>query len=228
MVRRNPGMRILLSERKNPTMFYFIAVLFATPILTAVGWIFWPNLRAFGSRIVGALRWLMPTLFLLGCSSNVPVLPTLDAGPAQCTDPKDPYASCEVNVGFRTCSGTCLPPVETEAGAVVPGECRLDSSCNLSECEPSCAPGQVCGLGCGETVGCYTPGGAIDAGPNDCPSCFRESAQDGICDTTKVCVKGPNGPVCTNTPSAYYCQYGAQVNPTECDGPVPGVICCIP
>jgi hypothetical protein len=83
-----------------------------------------------------------------------------------------------------------------------------------------CHAPQVCGGGCATdgTVGCYTPGGTLDAGPYDCPSCFLMTEHD---DASCGGVAG--------YPYAYLCQEGAQ--PLQGCVPSPaggGRECCPP
>src|ERR1700757_3124116 len=71
---------------------------------------------------------------------------------------------------FATCPG------DTE-------ECstNIELANNCGGCGIVCSAGQVCGIGCGESYGCYTPGGnPTDPGPSDCPSCYVD-ADAGTC-----------------------------------------------
>lgn len=53
----------------------------------------------------------------------------------------------------------------------------ISASPNCGGCGVVCSATQMCGVGCGETVGCYDVGGGT--GPNDCPSCYPSDA--GVC-----------------------------------------------
>lgn len=71
--------------------------------------------------------------------------------------------------------------------------------CGGCECPTPCVAPQVCAIGCGTTWGCYTPGGnPTNPGPNDCPSCFRDPADDAA-----ACDSG-------TYPHAQWCQKGAK------------------
>ena len=82
----------------------------------------------------------------------------------------------------------------------------------------NCQAPQVCGGGCATdgTVGCYTPGGSLDAGHWDCPSCFPMFQNN-----DKACGKEPAYPY------AYFCQEGSQfLDGCDQSASVALYICC--
>jgi len=154
------------------------------------------------SRLVPRIR-VTPWRFLLvwgalaGCSPDAP-----ESVPK--SDPPVCYAIRDVGA----CDGHSVRPVTyfCQDGATAPDGC-VDSWLSGYECCPlppdadpceACAAPQVCGVGCGEAIGCYTPGGTESSpGPNDCPACFRHPERDAECSVPGLT-------------EAYSCQDGAR------------------
>lgn len=94
------------------------------------------------------------------------------------------------------------------------------------ECHGACLDTQVCGIGCGSTPGCYTPGGSLDnPTPNDCPACFPISQYDSSCKGAVYCFPhSGNPPYCVPAMHAMICQPEA---PGDCvSSDLSDVSCC--
>jgi hypothetical protein len=116
-------------------------------------------------------------------------------------------------VALAACNG---PGPDGTGGSGTGGGAPTTSTVTeTDQCNGACVAPQICAIGCGESIGCYTPGGTLtNPTPNDCPACFPM----------------PAGSECDNSgfPLTFFCQAGAKDLGGCVKSTTKGYQCCPP